>query len=191
MEKSKNKFDTMCVCLQGMGEGPSSPLPTPAACCRLPWPNVRPPPPAQTARHTPLASAAARRHRRMRRAAAARHLRTRLPTSQPPKGPTNQPMNPSIKPAIILLIDPSRKERMNYPIKRSASTADHGEPHYNAHPISCIYPYVHVYGCIIFYCLIAYIYIYIYIYTKTIQLFSRSHHCRPILLSHNSQIRKW
>jgi hypothetical protein len=96
MEKSKNKFDTMCVCLQGMGEGPSSPLPTPAACCRLPWPNVRPPPPAQTARHTPLASAAGRRYRRMRRAAAARHLRTRLPTSQPPKGPTNQPTNESI-----------------------------------------------------------------------------------------------
>ena len=141
----KTNLTPCAFCLQGMGEGPSSPLPTPAACCcRLPWPTVRPPPPAQTARHNPLASTAARRHRRLRRAAAARHLRTRPPTSQPPKGPTNQSINQSIKPAIILLIDPSRKEGMNYPINRSASTADHGEPHYNAHPIYCAYMYTAV-----------------------------------------------
>ena len=157
--------------LQGMGESPSSPLPTPAACCcRLPWPNVRPPPPAQTARHTPLAFAAARRRRMA-------HTPANLTSTQG----TNQSINQSIKPAIVLLIGPSRKKGMNYPIKRPASTADHREPHYNAHLILCIYPYVHMYMCTAAFLLhITYIYIYI-----NNQLFFHTHHCRPIPLLHN------
>jgi hypothetical protein len=51
---------------------------------------------------------------------------------------------------------------MNYPIKRSASTADHGEPHYNAHPIYCAYIHMYMYAAVLFfYCLIAYIYVHI------------------------------
>ena len=105
----------------------------------------RPPPPAATVAcgaPPPLATCA----------------HARQSHNHPRDQPTNQPINQSIKPAIILLIDPSRKERMNYPIKRSASTADHGEPHYNAHPIYCAYIHMYMYAAVLFfYCLIAYI----------------------------------
>ena len=147
----------MCVCLQGMGEGPSSPLPTPAACCRLPWPNVRPPP----------------------RAAAARHLRTRLPTSQPPKGPTNQSTNQSINQPSQQSFFPSIHQQKEERIIQS--NAQLPQLIMGNHTITLIPYIVHISICTctrLYYFFIVLLHIYIYMYTRTIQLFPNSHHCR-------------
>ena len=145
------------------GNGGGSLVAAAHPCCLLLPPSMAQRPPSTARTNCPPHAAGVRRrppppsHAARRRRSPPAHTPANLTTTQG----TNQPMNPSIKPAIILLIDPSRKERMNYPIKRSASTADHGEPHYNVHPIYCAYIHMYMYTAVLFSTGLLHIYVHI------------------------------
>ena len=106
MEKSKQKFDTMCVFSAGNGGG--SLVGAAHPCCLMLSPSMahRLPSTARTncprhatgvRRRPPPLSLAARRRR-----SPPAHTPAKLTTTQGANQPTNQPINQSIKPAIIL-----------------------------------------------------------------------------------------
>ena len=133
------------MCVLFAGNGGESLVAAAHPCCLLLPPSMaqRPPSTARRRRSPPA------------------HTPANLTTTQGTNQSINQPINQSTKPAVIFPIDPSTKGRTNNPIKRSASTADHGEQHYNAHPIYCAYIHMYMYAAVLFFIVLLHIYVHI------------------------------